>query len=177
MSRRRPGLSLVEVGLIACLVGTLLAIFVPTFIDRVRTNRIAEAPELLEQLYRRTASYFETDWSGREHCLPAEAGPTPTQPSPDPQAVDFAAEDVLGHASWAALGFQPERPIRFSYRFVPYQDGCNLEGPADRPAVTFTAVGDLDGDKVHSRFERAASIDSAEGLVPVGALQVYQRVE
>ena len=151
--------------------------FVPTFLDRLRTNRIAEAPELLDQLFRRTAAYYDVQWSGQTHCLPAAAGPTPSEPSPRPQTVDFTSEEAIGHASWSALGFQPRRPIRFSYRFTPYRDGCDLKGLGEQAAITFSAVGDLDGDQIYSRFDRTAAIDSAEGVISIGALQVYQRVE
>ena len=57
MSRGRPRLSLLEAALLLCIVGTVVAVFVPTFMDRVRTNKIIEASELLQELSDRTAAY------------------------------------------------------------------------------------------------------------------------
>ena len=170
-------MSLIELALLLCIGAVILAIFVPAFLRRVRTNKISEAAELLQGMHRRAAAYYETSWDdGKRSCLPPGAGPTPVSPSVDPIEVDFVAEDQAGHASWAALGVQPDRSLRYSYSYRPSHHGCGL-GSGDEPhTVSFRAEGDLDGDGVLSTFERRASID-AEGLKPEGPLHVHRRVE
>ncbi|MBW2214443.1 MAG: hypothetical protein JRF48_08425 [Deltaproteobacteria bacterium] len=168
---------MIEAALLLCLTGIVLAVFVPTFLSRVRTNKVNEAAELLQEMSDRAAAYYATSWdTGKRHCLPPSAGPTPATPTVELAEVDFFADGQSGHASWEALGFQPGRPVRFSYSYTPSHDGCELIGGDELVSVTFRAEGDLDGDLVPSTFERRATLD-AEGLKPADALHVHQRTE
>lgn len=171
-------MSLVEAALIVCIVGIVLAVFVPTFVRRVHTNKILEASELLQDLSARTASYYATTWSdGNRRCLPPAAGPTPTIPTEDAEPVDFFDPAAVGHSTWEALGFQPDRPIRYSYRYEPSDSGCGLGGEGHDGTVTWSAEGDLDQDSVRSRFEMRATPTLDGALAPEGVLEVYRRVE
>jgi len=167
------------VGLVLCIVGIVLAVFVPTFVRRVRINKISEASELLQELSDRASAYYATSWAdGKRFCLPQSAGPTPTLPTVDSATVDFAAEEHAGHETWEALGFQPDRPVRYSYSFLPSRHGCGLVGDDEGGSVVFRAEGDLDGDGVRSVFERRATIDGAgAALKPAGTLHIHRRVE
>lgn len=177
MARSGTRLSLIEAALLLCLIGTVLAVFVPTFLRRVRTNKISEASELLRELSRRTAAYYEASWSPMQrHCLPPSAGPTPEAPTQSPEDVDFSSADISGHATWAALGFQPDRPVRFSYQYTPARDGCDLEAADEPLEIVFRARGDLDGDGVLSTFERRATVQSGT-FAPADALLSHQRTE
>ena len=168
---------MIEAALLLCLTGIVLAVFVPTFLSRVRTNKVNEAAELLQEMSDRAAAYYATSWdTGKRYCLPPRAGPTPATPTVELAEVDFFADGQSGHASWEALGFQPGRPVRFSYSYTPSHDGCELIGGDELVSVTFRAEGDLDGDLVPSTFERRATLD-AEGLKPADALHVHQRTE
>jgi type II secretory pathway pseudopilin PulG len=170
-------LSLLEAALLLCLLGIVLAIFVPTFVRHVRTNKIDEASELLEQMSAQAAAYYGTTWdSGKSHCLPPAAGPTPGEPTVDAERVDFYSPEARGQQTWKALGFQPDRPVRYSYSFTPTEHGCGLVGPEATGTVSFRALGDLDGDGVQSTFERRATI-GPEGWKQAGILHVHQRIE
>lgn len=161
-----------------CIVGIGLAIFIPTFTSRVKTNKIIEASELLQELSDRAAAYYGTSWDGGlRRCLPPGAGPTPTEPTIEPDAVDFFAATARGHDNWKALGFQPDRAIRYSYRYMPSAAGCDLGGEGKDGPVTFRAEGDLEGDGVRSRFERQALPTLDGTLQPIDGLHVHQRVE
>jgi type II secretory pathway pseudopilin PulG len=168
---------LIEVALLLCIAGIVLAVFVPTFLRRVRTNKINEAAELLQEMSDRTAAYYATSWdAGARYCLPPSAGPTPSAPTVDLAEVDFFADDQAGHSTWEALGFQPDRPVRYSYSYTPSRDGCDLIGSDALGAVAFRAEGDLDGDLVRSTFERRATLE-ADGLKPADVLHVHKRTE
>jgi type II secretory pathway pseudopilin PulG len=170
-------LSLIEAGLVLCIVGVLLAVFVPTFVRRVRMNKISEASELLQDMSERATAYYATSWAdGKRFCLPQSAGPTPATPSVDSAIIDFTAEKHAGHQSWEALGFQPDRPVRYSYSYVPSDHGCNLVGDQASRSVSFRAEGDLDGDGVRSVFERRATIVGTV-LQPADSLRTHRRVE
>lgn len=166
---------MIEAALLLCLIAVVLSIFIPSFVRRIRTNKLSEATEMLEEMSRRTRAYYETSWStDARDCLPPAAGPTPSAPAVEPSLVDFHAEDIPGHVTWQALSFQPQRPVRFSYSFLPSREGCRLG--AIESAVTFRAQGDLDGDGVLSTFELRAAV-GPEGFTPADALLVHRRTE
>ena len=168
---------MIEAGLLLSLLAVVPAVFVPTFVRRVRTNKISEAGELLQAMSRGANAYFDTTWSSSaRRCLPPAAGPTPEAPAVDPQQVDFFSSESAGHESWRALRFQPSRPVRFSYRFLPSADGCALGETGDAVSIVFRAEGDLDGDGVRSTFERGATI-GRRGFTTGEALVVHQRTE
>jgi hypothetical protein len=177
LARSGPRLSLIEAALLLCLIAVVLAVFLPTFFRRVRTNKISEASELLAEMSRRTHAYYDTRWPSQQHgCLPPEAGPTPATPTEEPHVVDFFSPEAAGHATWEAMGFQPDRPIRFSYRYTPGRHGCGLPGAEAQVSVVFRAEGDLDGDGVRSTFEREAVVDR-RGFTSGEVLLVHQRTE
>ena len=181
-ARRIEGLTVVEAAVVVCFVGVILAVFVPTFVAELSTSKLTEAPDRLAELHRRAASYYaarrRTEDGLLRHCLPPKAGPTPLLPSADPVTTAFDAEDSRGAATWAALGFLPSEAMRFSYAFLPRQTGCGLRSSADGQAIlVLRAEGDLDGDGRRSVFERRARVDDRGELVPMGILEVRDRVE
>jgi type II secretory pathway pseudopilin PulG len=181
-SRARAGVTLVEAALVVCVVGVLLAVFVPTFIRELRTSKISEASEQLAALHQASAAYYATrhevgPGARRTRCLPLPAGPVPLAPSVDPVVVDLADESLVGVDTFVSLGFPPDRGLRYRYTFSPVKDGCDLLAQNTRPLLTLRAEGDLDGDGKLSLFERQATANDAGELVPVGVLRVRDRTE
>lgn len=179
--RDRRGLTIVEAAVLVCIVGVVLAVFVPTFLRHVRLSKISEASEQLDRLHVATAAYYAASHAtadGRRlrRCLPPEAGPAPDQPSAEPVAVDFSDTEIPGRETWVALSFTPDHPIRYRYSYYVEAPGCDLDATAREELVSFRAEGDLDGDGELSTFERAATTDDGE-LVPLGILHVVDRVE
>jgi type II secretory pathway pseudopilin PulG len=180
-TRSQQGLSLVETAALISLTGILLAAFAPTFFRQLRMSKIAEAVEALDSLYRGTAAYYAqervlSDGKRARRCLPPSAGPTPEKPGPDPQIVDFEAPQT--DPTWRALGMSGQQPLRYSYRLLVAQPGCEPRGEPVVPAVTFQASGDLDGDGVLSNLERAAVLSQDQAtLESTGPLHIRQRVE
>lgn len=180
---RRAGVTMVQAALLVCVVGCVLAAFVPTFVRELRLSKASEASEQLAQMHARAAAYFAgehalEDGTRARHCLPPAAGPTPSEPSAEPVAVDWSDASTLDGRTWTALGFAPERPVRFSYAFEPTTSGCGLRSPEGTFLVTLRAQGDLDGDGERSIFERRAAASPTTGeLEPVGILYVRDRVE
>jgi type II secretory pathway pseudopilin PulG len=180
--RRLAGLSLVEAAAIVCVVGILLAVFIPVFLRELRTSKTSEAAENLQLLYQRSAAYFMARWPSedgptRTGCLPPVAGPTPRLPSTRPEEVEFLSDETDGHETWRALGFAPTRPLRYSYTFEPTASGCGLRSPGSTYLLTLRAEGDLDGDGERSVFERRARANEDGQLEPSGVLYVRDRVE
>ena len=173
MARSRTRLTLLETALLLSLTALVLAIFVPSFARRLRTNKIEEASALLAELSRATAAYYAAHPTG---CLPPAAGPAPREPTPEPRDLTFAAPETPGQVTWSALGFEPAGPVRFSYEYLPSESGCGLR-EAEAPIwIVFRARGDLDGDGVLSTFERHARIDQGR-FTPAEVLRVDRRTE
>jgi len=177
---RRDGLSLLETALAVSILGSLLAVMVPTFVRSLHTSKTGEAVANLAIMHDHAATYFAASHAdgtiSRRWCLPDEAGPTPRVPTADPVRFDFLAERVEGHATWVALDFSPQR-TRFRYSFIPESAGCGIRRQAHVPVATFVAEADLDVDGRLSRFERAASVDADGRLVAEGALRVDAPLE
>jgi len=174
---RSQGASLVEVCILLGVVGVALAAFVPTFLDRLRTSKTAEAVDHLRTLHQGTAAYWTTPFPAGTRCLPAPAGPVPSEPSTDPAAVDFAGEETPGAATFRALGFAPEDGVRYRYTVDPAASGCGLGKRAGAELVAFRAEGDLDGDGTLSRFERLAGMAEDGSFVPIGVLYLTAPLE
>lgn len=173
---------MVEAAAIICVVGIVLAVFIPTFVRELRTSKTSEAAEHLELLYQRSSAYFATSWPSEEgppqvSCLPPTAGPTPRMPTQEPATVDFDSEETPGYETWRALEFQPEIPVRYSYSFEPTAAGCGLRSPEGTYLLTLRAEGDLDGDGERSVFERRVAATEDGELVPFGILYVRDRAE
>jgi hypothetical protein len=177
----QAGLSLVETAALISLSGVLLAVFVPNFVRHLHFSKVAEASQRLDDLYRASAAYYATErlLAGRptRGCLPESAGPTPAEPSRDPQTVDFLAPDVAGRDTWRALGLA-EASLRYSYQIIVEQPGCAPRSAPAYPALRLRADGDLDGDGTHSVLERTASISADQrALLPIIPLRITKRTE
>jgi hypothetical protein len=177
-------MTMIQAATAVCLAGIVLAAFVPTFLRQLRLSKVSEASEHLGEMHARAAAYFAAEHvvdgtaQAQRHCLPGSAGPTPIEPSEEPVDVDWADASTRDGATWAALGFAPERPVRFAYSFDPVAEGCDLRSAEHTFLVSFRAQGDLDGDGERSVFERRAAVDAETGeLVPIGILYVRDRVE
>lgn len=179
--RHLQGMTLLEVCTVICIAGVIVAAFVPTFARHLRTSKLAEAAEVLEEMQRVSAVYFATrhdvDGHSHDHCLPSAAGPAPAATSTSAVDVDFSAAETPGAPTWTALGFHPDRPLRYRYTFAPSRSGCDLAPDGSAPFVVFRAEGDLDGDGSRSTFERNAGVDGDGNLVPRDILFVRNRVE
>ena len=173
---------MVEVALLLCIAGIVLAVTLPTFLKSVRTSKVAEATVQLEALYRASAAYYWTahllpEGKHARQCLPAAAGPTPERPSPDPVGVDFTSPQTQGSESWSALGFNPSVPLRYRYSFLPDEAGCSLGSVKGKRLLMLRAEGDLDGDGEYSTFERSFATDEDGRLIPSRLLLVRDRTE
>lgn len=181
-SRRRDGNTLLYFAIGFCMIGSLLAVAVPTFWREMQLSRSAEAAEMLQRMHLGASAYFatphEVDGVERRRCLPLPAGPTPRRPRPSAHLVDFQAVDAIGAETWGVLEFESPRALRYSYQFEPVDAACDLRSPERTFLVTYRAEGDLDGDGARSLFERRDAASNTEDvLVPIGILYERDRQE
>lgn len=173
---RHAGLTLIESVVLISILGVVASVVIPTFARAVETSKLTEATSELAAIYVGVASYYAEPrplpQGGRGYCLPGAAGPTPEKPSAQPVGVPFATMPA-----WQALGFAPERPLRFRYTYSPAWAGCQQAEASAAQAITLRAEGDLDGDGVLSTFERTAHVAGPGLLSPDAVLHVTDRVE
>ncbi len=171
--KKTSGASPVETAVVVSIVGCVLAAFVPTFVRNTHLSKSSEAVRVLEEMHLGASAYFLASNELGAHCLPGPSGPLPASPSAARQEVDFASDPTF-----AALGLNDTRELRYSYWFEPYETGCNI-GPsaADEYAVVYRAEGDLDDDSQRSTFERRDRVTANHTLEPIGILYVRDRIE
>lgn len=164
-ARRRAGLSIVEITLLVSVVAVVLAASGPAFFRALRMSKVAEAPYQLARLQERAAAYYmtpqPTEAGLRMGCLPEPAGPAPAEPSVLPVMVVLSAPETPGAATWQALAFELDEPVRFRYSVVPSAAGCDGNGRTST-MLALRAEGDLDDDGSLSMFERSLLVIDGE---------------
>jgi hypothetical protein len=140
-----------EVAIAFALVGSLLAIAVPTFVREIHASRLVEP---VDGLHRLAASAVEYGMShgpaaGRApgQVFPASAPMTPAVPPRGRCQAD--PPGAWDHPTWTALEFRPVpegTPHCFAFAF-------DSGGAAGQATFRAHAHADLDGDGVESTFE------------------------
>lgn len=165
-----------EAALLTSIVGITLAIFLPTFVRELRTSKVGEAADVMGEIAARAQTYYEARHPGGRRCLPGSAGPTPRVVSSAPTSIDFREEGVAGRDAWAAIGFQPERPLRYSYS-LESTAGCGQRPDAGDALFQVRALGDLDDDGTRSTFEQSYGLDEGGHVQPLDVFHVSDRIE
>lgn len=132
----------VELAVGAALVGSLLAIAVPTFVREMHASRFVEPTDGLARLGASAVAYAEVTGNGR---FPDSAPLTPATPPRGKKEVD--PPGTWDTPAWKALGFRP------SAEGVPHAYAFSFDSAGAGPTFVAQARGDLDGDGVQSTFE------------------------
>jgi hypothetical protein len=127
------------------LVGSALAVAVPTFVREVHGSRFVEPVQGLERLGASAVSY------ALEHPV-AQAFPpsAPLTPAVPPRGrCEIDPPGLWSGPTWKALDFQPSPPEQ------PHCYAFQFDSALTPSAATFRAQahGDLDGDGITSTFE------------------------
>jgi hypothetical protein len=162
------GFTAVEAAAFVAVIGSVLAVAVPTFVRDFHASHLVEATSGLERIGAAAVA-------AAEGHAPAEAFPpsAPRTPALVPKGVP--AVDPPGtwdHPTWQELSFRPVtegHPHRFAFGFAS-ADG------ARGGAFTARAEGDLDGDGLPSTFELSGVAD-AEGAHVAPGLYVRSELE
>ena len=135
----------VELAIGFALVGSLLAIAVPTFAREVHASRFVEPVDGLQRIGASAIAY------GRAHPV-AQAFPTSapmTPPVPPRGHCEADSPGTWEQPTWVALDFRPAAPgAPHCFAF-----GFDSTLSATRSFFRADAHGDLDGDGIVSTFE------------------------
>lgn len=184
LKKKREGFTLIELMIVVAIIGVLAAIAIPAFVNYVKRSKTSEAPANLKSLFLGATTYYQQERSGQgimaalaasTHCQVATDTGTSMDPSNAKMFVDFSTS-----ASFTGLGFAVADPMYFAYGIVSSAAGCGLApgtAAAARPAYTFSAMGDLDGDGTDSNFELAVGADVQNDLFRAPGIFIENELE
>lgn len=155
----------VEAALAFAIGGSVLAVFVPTFVKNLHASRLAEPLDGLSRLASRSAQL--ADSSPQAQAFPDSAPLTPERVPRGETVTDVPG--TWQHPTWRMLGFSQEAPHAFSFAYE------SKNGP-EESTYTASAHGDLDGDGVLSAFSITGSV-RPHGSPSTLPLEVSREVE
>lgn len=156
----------IELAAGASLVGTLLAIAIPSFAREVHASRFVEPVDGLARIGAGAVAYAEGIGEGH---FPDSVPLTPPSTPRGRKEVDApGAWDV---PTWKALGFRPVP------EGVPHAYAFSFESTSGGYAFVARAHGDLDGDGVLSTFEIRGASKPGEPPKVVPGMYVESELE
>jgi type II secretory pathway pseudopilin PulG len=178
-SRADRGFSSVELAAAFALVGSLVAVAVPTFLRDVKSSRFVEPVDGLTALSTNAAGYATTHAGPATLPLafPRAVGLTPLVPPHGHLAVDPAG--TWSDPTWAALQF-PVAGSGFAFADgAPHAFSFAFDSTPGSTRSTFKAHAhaDLDGDGVLSTFEVSGYDTASEGAVVTPGMYVEAPLE
>jgi hypothetical protein len=152
-----------ELAIAFALVGSLLAVAVPTFVREVHASRLVEPVDGLQRIGASALVYAK----GHPVAQGFPPGAPLTPPSPPRGRCDVDPPGAWDHPTWLALEFRPAPPD------APHCFAFSFDSALSPSLSTFRAQahGDLDGDGIPSTFEltgRYADGDPRGPLVDPG---------
>jgi hypothetical protein len=155
----------VELAALTSVVGSVLAVMVPSFVRNVHASYVSEATSGVSELAARAAARYEA--AQATNALPESA---PLTPSSVPRGA--RVKDPPGtweHPTWKALEFGFATPHAYSFAF-------NLEVTPELAKFGAVAHGDLDGDAVLSTIALEGSYRPGKP-VELSAMDIQHEIE
>lgn len=155
----------VELAAITAVVGSVLAVMVPSFVRNVHASYVSEATQGVSELAARAAARFEGTQS-----TSALAESAPLTPSNVPRGA--RVKDPPGtweHPTWKALEFGFSTPHAYSFAF-------NVEVTPEQAKFGAVAHGDLDGDAVLSTIALEGSFRPGKPT-ELSAMDIQHEIE
>ena len=183
LSRERSaGFTLVEMMIVAAILGILAAIAIPTFVGYVRGSKTSEATSQLGTLYRSSAAlYVQHNADARAvnatvvtNCITGNAPRMPADPTQNKQKF-------VSQGGFAQMPHNISDYVYYGYSITSVA-GDNAALTCGYPAgtaelYTFAAEGDLDGDDILSRFELAVGSDASDALYHARGIHIVNEHE
>jgi len=145
--------------------GSVLAIFIPSFLQNLQASRLTEAVRGVNAIAAGALAYAHD--KPPPEAFPPSAPLTPAEVPRGDRVAD--PPGTWNHLTWAALGFSMPHEHYFCFAFE------SNRGPA-RSTFVARAHGDLDGDGERSTFELRGEA-TIEGASILPGLYVDREVE
>ncbi len=151
LRRSNAGFTLIELMVVAAIIGILSAIAIPNFLLFQVKGKTAEAKVNIAAIHTAEETYLA------EFGSYVGAAVSPAAAWPRTAKIPFVDAGAVG-ANFGALGWAPEGEVFFSY-------GVSF-APATPDAYTISATADIDGDSVTQAWGYVKEIGtSGAGLV------------
>jgi hypothetical protein len=154
----------VELAVGAALVGSLLAVAIPTFVREMHASRLVEPIDGLARIGRNAVAYADAN-----NRFPDSAPPTPATPPRGKKEAD--PPGTWDTPTWKALDFRP------ASEGAPHAYSFSFEAPKPTEAFAARARGDLDGDGLYSLFEIRGTMVPGEKAKVVPGMYVESELE
>lgn len=158
-------LSPLQLALLVAFFGSVLAVFIPTFLRNLHASRLAEPLDGLHHIAQ--VASMQAAGSPPELAYPRSVDRTPSQVPAGRAERDPAG--TWNHSTWRLLSFQKDEPHYYSFEFESY----TAEAGAHFVARAF---GDLDGDGELSHFELYGEVKGGE-TPRVYPVRIHREVE
>ena len=143
MKKLQRGFTLIELMIVVAIIGILVTVAYPTFMDYIKRSKQTEAELQLNKIGKAAKRVYSEQSSyivGKATELPGKPGPGGCCGGPNNHcAVDAAG--FAGDLTWKALDFQLDEPSLFYY---DYNGAAN--------SYTAVATGDLDCDGIEIKY-------------------------
>lgn len=145
------GFTLLELAVVAAVIGVLMAIGVTYFAQSLRMTKSVEAIVTISSIERALKEYY----SKNDRFPSAKAELNPPTMSEERAAMETDRTD-----GWKEINFQPDGLYRFQYEWSPEVDDNGRVS-----AVTIHAVGDMDGDGIPTHITHRMTEGSSGFLI------------
>jgi type IV pilus assembly protein PilA len=180
--QKRAGFTLIELMIVVAIIGVLVALALPAFLNYFRRAKTAEVGPNLRNLFQGATAYYNTEsWGSAtpargsalasSMCTVDDSGALIT-PSDAKQTVDFSTVN----ASFRALSFSIADPFYFDYQIDAAAPGCT-HMTLETDTYSLFARGDLDMDGVTSRFEFGVGTSEENELYRTPGLFITNELE
>jgi type II secretory pathway pseudopilin PulG len=139
----------VELAIVVALVGSTLAVAIPTFVREVHASRLVEPTDGLARMGASAIAYAEAN-----NRFQDSAPMTPSVPPRGKKEAD--PPGTWDTPAWKALDFRP------APEGAPHAYAFAFDAPKPNEAFVARARGDLDGDGLLSTFEIRGGIAPAD---------------
>ncbi|MDJ0765783.1 MAG: prepilin-type N-terminal cleavage/methylation domain-containing protein [Myxococcota bacterium] len=175
----KRGFTLIELMIAVVIIGILASVAIPTFLKFVKRTKTSEAAINLKAIFTGASAYFQMDFEGTTHLLPASATYTPAAaPTAGGYVLgsvieEFADTSQPNGPTWTALNWRPNRDFYFAYSF---SHNCGTEACVEGEGqYTAAARADLDGDNTYSSYTQQANVIA--GQLTVNNIAVENAIE
>jgi type IV pilus assembly protein PilA len=157
--RNKGGFTLIELMIVVAIIGVLVALALPQFLNYFRRTKTAEVGPNLRNMFTGAVAYYHAErgprglvatgaaTAGNTHCLvaPVAAIGTPTDQKMDISTAVSASPSLRG------INFTLGDPVYFAYGLNSAGALCGVNN--DENAYVFFANGNLDGVAPSSTYE------------------------
>lgn len=156
--KKQSGFTLIELMIVVAIIGVLVALALPAFLNYFRRSKTAEVGPNLRNMFTGAQASYNSESGPRgllaggaaaanTHCLvPAVLMAVVGTPTDTKRDISTA---VSGSAEFRAINFSLADPVYYSYWFESTSPGCGTLARTDSGTTalySFHATGDLDAD-------------------------------